>query len=268
MRRPLVIGAVFLLITVLMGPAATQAQKAYPIPKTLTLQYATLPIWIDASVAVTENGEPDPAVWGEYAGRLREILTTPADNPVHIGDQIVYLNKPSEPGCRDVGPAFVDYPDPPPRGTLEDAIKHSDVALLARVTDRAYGFYSGVPGQLLQIEPSRWYGMALTQPRYYFFVPTGRFRIAGVKICKTDQRYAPAPDIGDEVFLFVFGPADTTGVLFHVFDAGDIVPVAPDGSLRLPPQYITAGDQNASRASTLSKRDLLDQIQGLRRPPA
>lgn len=270
MTRPPIVAVSLLLVAALSVPALAQARPAherpYPIPKTLTLQEATLPIWIDASVAVTDSGEPNAAVWGEGTGRLHEILTTPSDRPYYRNGHLAgYLGEPSAPGCRDVGPSFSDYPEAPPRATLEDAVRHSGVAVLGRVTDMAYGFYDGAPARLFQIEPIRSYGMPLTQPRYYFSVPTGRFRLAGVEICKTDQRYAAAPEVGDEVFLFVFAPDDTTGVLFHVFNAGDVVPVAPDGSLRLPPQY-TAGEPEASRraAAARTKRDLLDQIQAVR----
>jgi hypothetical protein len=269
MTRPPIVGLSLLLVAAFAVPAAAQTRTArerrYSIPKTLTLKEATLPIWIDASVAVTESGEPNPAVWGEYTGRLHEILTTPSDRPVYRDGHLVgYLGEPSAPGCRDVGPAFNDYPEPPPRATLEDAVKHSGVAVLGRVTDMAYGFYDGAPGRLFQIEPIRWHGTALTKPRYYFAVPTGRFRVAGVEICKTDQRYAAAPEVGDEVFLFVFAPDDTTGVLFQVFNAGDVVPVAPDGSLRLPPQYTADEDASRRASSARTKRDLLDRIQAVR----
>jgi hypothetical protein len=270
MKRSPILAVSFLLVLAMADLAVAAAPRArerpYPMPKTLTLQYATLPIWIDASVAVTDSGEPNPAVWGEYTGRLREILTTPSDSPVYRDGHLVgYLGTPSAPGCRDVGPSFSDSPEPPPRATLDDAVKHSGVAVLGRVTGMAYGFYDGAPARLFQIEPIRSYGMELTQPRYYFSVPTGRFHLAGVEICKTDQRYAAAPEVGHEVFLFVFAPDDTTGVLFHVFDAGDVVPVAQDGSLRLPPQY-TAGEPDASQHTfaARTKRDLLEQIHSVR----
>lgn len=84
-------------------------------------------------------------------------------------------------------------------------------------------------------------------------------------ICKTDERYAEPPEIGAEVFLFVFKPEDTSGVFFKVFDAGDIVPVQPDGSLRLPPQYAANEQGTDSRTSALrTKSDLLARIQTLR----
>jgi hypothetical protein len=249
MTRPsIAVAGSLLLAGLLTAPALSQSSpptgRSYPIPKTLTLNHATLPIWIDASVAITENGEPNRAVWGEYTGRITELLQKPASGK-----------------CLDVGSAFEETPMPPPRATLDDAVTHSDVALLGLVTDKAYGFYSGAPGQLLQIEPERSYGRRLDKARYYFFVPVARFQIGGVEICKTDPRYAEPPDVGSEVFLFVQPPADPTGTLLHVVNPGDVVPVGPGGALRLPAQY--AG-QEKSLSATQTKDGLLARLQSKR----
>jgi hypothetical protein len=247
-RLSIAVAGSLLLAGLLAAPAAPQtsppAGRSYPIPKTLTLNHATLPIWIDASVAITANGEPNRAVWGEYTGRITELLQKPASGK-----------------CLDVGPAFEETPMPPPRATLDDAVTHSDVALLGRVTDKAYGFYSGAPGQLIQIEPERSFGRRLDKARYYFFVPVAQFQIGGVEICKTDPRYAEPPDIGSEVFLFVQPPADPTGTLLHVLNPGDIVPVGAGGDLRLPAQY--AG-QEKSLGAAQTKDGLLARMQAKR----
>lgn len=257
------------LSTPLLGRARQSSERSYPIPKILTMIHGTLPYWAEASVVLTENGEPNPAVWGDDTSRIREILETPDDNPIYKNGKVIgyqgVLDYPPEPGCRNVGPTHNDYPEPPPRATLEDALTHNEVALLGRVTGKAYGFSGGAPGQLLQVEPVQSYGSyRLTQPRYYFFVPIGRFRIGGVTICTMDPRYAPPPEIGDEVFLFVYRPVDRAGVLLHLMDAGDVVPVNRDGSLRLPRQYATAERGGAQGVSTpRTKSDLLIQLQKL-----
>jgi hypothetical protein len=256
------------LTTPLLGQTRQSSERSYPMPKTLTLNHGTLPTWAEASVVLLENGEPNPAVWGDRTARIREILEEPADDPIYYNGKIIaYSGSPSAPGCRDVGISYYDIADPLPRATLEDAVTHSEVALLGRVTDKAYGFYGSDPGQLLQIEPIRSYGYTLSKPRYYFFVPIGRFRIDGVEICKTDQRYAEPPAIGGEVFLFEQRPADRSGVLLEVLDPGDVVPVDPGGSLRLPRQYAVSDEAATRRASAArTKSDLLAQIQNLRAP--
>jgi hypothetical protein len=267
-RSPVAVS--LLLIALLIAPAVVQArpgsEHSYPIPKTLSLPIQELPIWAEASVAVAADGEPNPAVWGSETARIREILATAADSPIYHDARIVgYREHPSAPGCHHVGTTHFDFPDSPRRGTLDEAISSSEVAVLGRVTNRAYGFSGGEPGQLLQIEPVRSYGQPLSQPRYYFFVPVGRFTVAGVTICKTDERYAKPPDIGDKVFLFVAKTEDSPGVFFPIYDAGDVVPVAPDGSLRLPGRY-AAGEQGVTLRASVprSESDLLARIQAMR----
>jgi hypothetical protein len=118
---PIGVGSL-LLIALLTPPPVAQArpgsERSYPIPKTLSLPVQELPIWAEASVAVSADGEPNPAVWGSETARIREILTTPADNPIYYNGKIVAYQgvqgQPSEPGCRNVGTTHFDYPNPPP----------------------------------------------------------------------------------------------------------------------------------------------------------
>jgi hypothetical protein len=265
MKRFLIGAGSLLLLAAL--PAGAQGSRPHdPIPKTLTLSHATLPIWIDASVALTNKGEPNPAVWGDDTARIREILSTPSDHPIYRDGKIAgYQDRSSTEGCRPVGATYIDYPDPPRRGTIDEAVADSKVALLARITGRAYGFYGGDPGQLFQIEPLHAYGSGLSKAAYYFFVPVGQFRVGKLEICKTDERYSAPPEIGDEVFLFVGKPADGSGVLFHVLNPGDVVPVDPSGSLRLPRQYTADQGQALKERSALStKSDLLAKLQAVR----
>jgi hypothetical protein len=119
---PLTVGAL-LLVAALADPAVAQmrpsSEHSYPIPTILSLPYQdVLPIWAEASIAVSANGEPNPAVFGSAAaGRIHEIMTTPADNAIYFNGKIVgYQSEPSAPGCRDVGTTYFDYPEPPHAG--------------------------------------------------------------------------------------------------------------------------------------------------------
>lgn len=117
---PLTVGAL-LLIAALMPPGVAQtrprSEHSYPMPKTLSVPHQAHPIWAEASVAVSADGEPNPAVWGSEPTRIHEILTTPADDPIYFNGKIVrYQNEQSAPGCRDVGTTYFDYPEPPHEG--------------------------------------------------------------------------------------------------------------------------------------------------------
>src|SRR5258708_979223 len=122
---PITVGAL-LLIAALTAPAVAQArpssEHSYPMPKMVSWPYQALPIWAEASVAVSPDGELNPVVWGSETGRIHQIRTTPADNAIYFNDQIVgYRDKQSAPGCRDVRTTYFAYPDPPPLGPLDDA---------------------------------------------------------------------------------------------------------------------------------------------------
>jgi hypothetical protein len=207
---------------------------------------AQLPIWVDASVAIAPDRSPNHAVFGPETGLISEFLEKTPDGR-----------------CHQVGEMYVDSAFRAPRATLEEALTHSEVALLGRVTARAFGFYDLMPGQLLQVEPVRSFGSRLTEPRYYFFVPIGRFKVGDAELCKTDTRYPEPPDIGDEVFLFVDKPADLTGTLFHIQTAGDVVPVGAHGVLRIPHQY--TDDPKGTRLGGFSATTKSDLIGSLRR---
>jgi hypothetical protein len=205
---------------------------------------AQLPIWVDASVAIGPDRSPNHAVFGPETGLISEFLEKTPDGK-----------------CHQVGEMYVDSAFRAPRATLEEALTHSEVALLGRVTARAFGFYDLMPGQLLQVEPVMSFGSRLTEPRYYFFVPVGRFKVGDAELCKTDTRYPEPPDIGDEVFLFVDKPADLTGTLFHIHTAGDIVPVGAHGVLRFPHQYTDdPKGTRLGRFSATTKSDLIGNL--------
>src|SRR4051794_7986297 len=82
-----------------------------------------------------------------------------------------------------------------------------NTAVLARVTGKAYGFFGGIPGQLLRFSPTKAFGRRLqtSSPAYYVFMPIGRFSVGNTEICKSDIRYAEPPEIGGEAFLLLGG---------------------------------------------------------------
>src|SRR6266849_201425 len=103
MTRLLIGAGSLLLIAALPTPATAQVRQRSlrhdPIPKTLTLKHATVPTWIEASVAMTEKGELNSAVWGDETTRIREILQTPSDHPIYRDGKVVgYMDRSSAEG--------------------------------------------------------------------------------------------------------------------------------------------------------------------------
>lgn len=224
--------------------APPQQLGVAPMPSVLFFwDKATLPIWVEASAAVDEAGRVRSYLFGEEAAGIQR-----------------QLDKLAAADCLRFEKVHQDHVYPPRRENLDDAAEDSRTRLLARVTNKAFGFSGAVPGQLLQVVPIRAFTEALPERHYYFFVPAGKFRLDKRLICQEDPDYAEPPEVGSEVFLFIAGaPVGTEGNLLFVYGPGDIVPVARDGSLSLPRQYRSAAAA-AKSATPRSKAELIDRL--------
>jgi hypothetical protein len=221
--------------------AAATPDVREAIPATLTLAGAQAPAWVDASTAVTPEGTVNGEVLPERGAGVAALLALPQTN-----------------GCVVVGPITQDRPFTRQRGSFEDLITHSRAVVLARITEKAYGFWAGIPGQLLQVTPERVFGNRLTRVHYYYFVPVGTFRAGTTTICKTDSRFATPGEIGSNVALFVDQPADKGNKLF-VLEPQDVVGINRDGSLRLPATLAQSKD-----TKIWAKSDLIDKVKNQR----
>lgn len=91
-----------------------------------------------------------------------------------------------------------------------------------------------MPGELLRVRTiSALKGLEQPLLQYYIFIPVAEFSVAGVHFCKTDDRYASPPQIGDRVF--VFGQRDFTSEDYvNTLGAAGHIRALSDGSLLLP----------------------------------
>lgn len=236
----LTVSFLFPLFCVCPATAATP-DVGEAMPATITLAGAQAPAWVEASIAVTPEGTVNREVLPEHGAGVAAVLALPRTN-----------------GCVSVGPMIQDRPFTRPRGSFEDLITHSGAVVLARVSGKAYGFWAGIPGQLLQVTPQRVFGNRLTREHYYYFVPAGTFRVGNTTICKTDSRFATPGEIGSDVALFVDQPADRDNKLF-VLEPDDIVGINRDGSLRLPATLAQSAD-----TKRWTKSDLVDKVRSQR----
>ena len=239
---PVTVSFLFPLFCVWPATAATPDVRE-AMPATITLAGAQAPAWVEASIAVTPVGTVNGEVLPEHGAGVAALLALPQTN----GN-----------GCVSVGPIIQDRPFTRQRGSFEDLITHSRSVVLARVSGKAYGFWAGIPGQLLQVTPERVFGNRLTRVHYYYFVPVGTFRVGNTTICKTDSRFATPGEIGSDVALFVDQPADRGNMLF-VLEPEDIVGINRDGSLRLPATLAQSADANI-----WTRSDLVDNVRNQR----
>ena len=146
------------------------------------------PDWVAAERVLTPAGEIDASLLG-LSSRLI------------IGK---YLRRPADKDCIRWGPGpaleSIMSGTPKDRKTLTSAVKSADWVFRAAVTGSAHGFNGSTPGTLLEIIPEE----TLKGPRdragaHYIFVPVGKFSVGGKRICKTDDRYARLPEVGEHM---------------------------------------------------------------------
>jgi hypothetical protein len=204
-----------------------------------------LPVWVDASVLIDEHGNLRTDLLGDAGADLARQLSESGES------------------CLTFENVHISYALPPPRGSLADAVEHSRTRLLAEVTNKAFGIYSGfIPGQLLQVAPLKTFGAPLPDQHYYFFIPVGQFSVGQRSICKEDASYAEPPEVGSKVFLFIGGPPrGVSENILVVYGPGDVVPVGRDGSLWLPRHYSEPQGAVEKNPAPVSKNELLNQLE-------
>jgi len=200
------------------------------------------PEWVDARVALGDDGRLDRTLFPERLGIAAEGGISASSVP---GSTFRI-------GPRDPDPAFIK-----PEATLGQAADQASLVALARITNRAFGFWRGIAGQLLRLAIERTFRGVPTLDKAYLFLPQGDFELGPFRIVKTDARYPDPPDIGAEVFLFTY--PEIHDYLFFPLEGRGLVPVDSDGLLVLGSDYRRAED--ASDRPLRTKEDLIERIQ-------
>jgi hypothetical protein len=186
------------------------------------------PAWVAAEKVLTPFGEVDP------------LLFSPADRSTIKG----YLRLPAHEGCIRLGQELeVEKTtagiQKPARQTLNSMAKSAGWVFSATVTARAAGFNGSNPGTLLEITPNE----TLKGPQnrsgvHYVFIPVGTISVGGKKICKTDERYAALPNVGERIVLFVDLFWQNEGRLLWAGGDSGIITINRNGIVSLPRRYL------------------------------
>lgn len=206
-------------LLVSIGAPASDSQMPHVLRTEPSVPHAA---WVSANRAFTLSGELDSTlVSSDAAESIKRILA-----------------RPESAGCIRVGMRFEDYVNPPRRSTIAQALQTAEYALTGRVTGQLFGFFHGNPGQLVEVEPETMFKGKLPASKYYFFLPIGEFESNGKRICKTDTRYAAAPNIGDQVVLFAVRlGSGQSGNFLDIFDEGGFLSIDSDGAVSFPQRY-------------------------------
>jgi len=173
------------------------------------------------------------------SGEVNSALFSLGDRSIISG----YLRVPPRDGCirlaqerilETVGPERTD------RQSLADMAKGgAGWVFSARITARAPGFNGSNPGTLLEVVPEEIFkGPRDRGGAHYVFVPIGTFSVGGKKICKTDERYAALPEVGDRVLLFIDLNWLNQGRFLWTGEDSGIITISREGVVSLPKRYM------------------------------
>jgi len=220
---------------------ANRPTRAEDLPTTLYRSGAShsYPSWVSAELAIDPDGEINA-------------------NPIHpqaVSTIISLVKEPVVDGCVELGNVYESWVDPPNRGDLQNGVAASELVLLGTVVGAAPGFQHSTPGQLLAIEPSRFFRAEHELDRYFTFFPVARFRAGPYEFCKTDTRVPIEPSVGDEVLLMVFTVNDPRAPYVDSRDEFSFVILPSAGGLSFAKVHLANGD-NLPR----SREALVEQV--------
>lgn len=228
------------------------------------------PLWIDArAVELTADGRldlnrPTPfghdLTWSELFSHYEPGPYGPKDTTATAAEGQ------SARSCHPIGEIFVDEVLPPNRSSLLHTIRAAETVVLGRVLGRSYGFYRGVPGQLIMLASLRTFGLGVRakSDTFFFFMPVGEFAVGNERICKSDARYAKPPSVGDDVFVFARPPVGEKHDVLDIHDGGEVVPIHSDGTAVLPGENALRDDGRvpASAEGPRTRAQILAALEG------
>ena len=262
MKQVLSLAARALLISALFSSPAAMAQRdaTQPLPQDIgadpghlpkvhyiatRLPQGKYPFWVDSSMLLKSDGSINAPLLSAESQHLIQVV----------------LTKPTEHGCVQAGANGEDLTNAPDRSSIEEATKTARLVILGRVTEKSYGLSIDVFGQMLRVEPQETLkGQPRSVPAYFVFMPVGNVKVGSTTVCKTDIRYPPPPEIGDQVLLFAPNDPDweanQTEPYLELLDDGGLVTIHPDLTVSEPKRF----EHSNTKASVSKREDILARV--------
>jgi hypothetical protein len=229
----MLVGTFLSLFLVALGTSQTGGS----MPRTLRGDgNSTVPVWVSAAESIGKNGNLNPALFveAELAG-IQAMLTL---EPIN--------------GCIPVGPIINEYfPRSRDRQSLQNSLRTAEMVVAGTVTGIEPGFYAGEPGSLVRIKRTELLKGQTREALFYVFIPVGRIPVGSKVLCKTDPAYPVAIRLGQDVLFLGPSPMGPDRRIVPLENADDLLLQQPDGTLRLPKQFL-ASDPSLSSISATS----------------
>jgi hypothetical protein len=235
-----------LLLPGFPAPARPSSLTDKPLPKVLSqpLYKSSLPVWVEASIAVLANGDLNQELLGADAVRI-------------LKNQ---LREPRGRECTQFTEVYDSVPNPPVRGDIPSATRTAALVVEGKVTGRSFGFRGDIPGQLLRVRVEEVFkgGVPKGEDRFVF-LPVATFQAGPYRICKTDQRYPTPPEPGERVLLFIPFVKEAQAPFLELFDDGGLVTVRADEKAALPGRFLRNA-QSQKRTPPTTEAEVVAQI--------
>lgn len=207
----------------------------------LPLRSADHPIFVSASIAVTDDGDFNTDLFAPSVLRMLDRYPDRRD-PVA--------------GCIVLEEFYEEWVGSSDRSTIEKASQTAEVILTAEVVGRDFGFQHMVPGQLLRVRPERVLKGQAPLSHYFVFLPIGTFESGPYKFCKTDSRYPEPPEIGQRVLLLVPAMGSTEEHYLDLRTETSIITIGSEGEVDLPQPF----ERSLQRAEAVRLDAVLDRV--------
>ncbi len=209
------------------------------------------PVWVSAEASETSNGSVAWDLLGEKAHRAYRYLNETQTRLRELYGKRLPSREgqfcPEDPHYVRYEEVHVDLRHPPTLSDLDLYLgEQTSRVVLARVVDRANGFFESIPGTLLALEPQRTYkGQADADSLLYLHYPVAKFKVGSVGFCKQHEGLPDQVRVGEAILFFVHdGPLPTEPPVYAswhgeiaVFSGGEAeyLPAFLHGKLGLSP---------------------------------
>lgn len=161
------------------------------MPEVLWLEGREYPTYVAADLAIDAEGNLNASALHPHdLSSLRNFLQD---------DQLLD----EERGCIHLTEFYDSWNSPRDMSTFPKAVQGSELIVHARVSDTAVGFLGPSPGTLYALEILDVLRGKLDEGPYFTFIPVGEFEAGPYRFCKSDSRFPPGPEVGDEAVLLL-----------------------------------------------------------------
>ena len=204
------------------------------------------PIWVGAEMAFDESGRVNPSFFIDYdAVTIENFLEIEAEPKT---------------GCIRLENFYVDRVGTPDRSSIGAIVRSSELVMIGKVVEAATGFVHATPSTLFAIEKEALLKGYTDRERFFVPFPRADFEVAGYRICKSDNRFAESPKVGDSVLIFLHQYPEPSESFLDPRYETSLVTIDAEGAVRLPKRLRKGFRSEKSSSPELDRGALVNRL--------